>query len=67
MGILDGHKTPYAALKVLQQAVREKLEALDPDLPPLPEGVPEADPDDEGWIFDSRRDYCEQLNYYNEQ
>jgi hypothetical protein len=24
MGILDGHKTPYAALKVLQQAVREE-------------------------------------------
>jgi hypothetical protein len=24
MSILDGHKTPYAALKVLQQAIREQ-------------------------------------------
>jgi len=65
MGILDGHKTPYEALKSVQQAVREKLEALEPGLPPLPEGEPEEEPEDEEWLFDSRRDYLEQLDYYN--
>jgi hypothetical protein len=44
------------------QAVTEKLEALSPDLPPLPEG--ESDPDDEGWLFESRRGYLEQLSHY---
>jgi hypothetical protein len=67
MGILDGHETPYAALKFLQQAVREKLEALEPDLPPLPEGELEEEPEDYGWLFDSRRDYREQLVYYNDR
>jgi len=43
-------------------AIREKLEALEPELPSLPEG--EAFPEDEGWLFDSRRDYLEQLRYY---
>src|SRR5215208_1859324 len=49
-------------LETIQQAIREKLATLDPNLPPLPEG--EADPDDEGWLFDSRRDYFEQLRHY---
>jgi hypothetical protein len=51
-------------LESIQQAVREKLEALEPDLPPLPEGEPEAPPKDEDWLFDSRRDYLEQLRHY---
>jgi hypothetical protein len=51
-------------LEELQQAVTEKLEALEPDLPPLPEGETEDDPEDEGWLFDSRRDYLEQLGHY---
>jgi len=51
-------------VETLQQAVTEKLAALEPDLPPLPEGVTEADPDDEDWLFDSRRDYLEQLKHY---
>ncbi len=54
-------------LETLQQAVREKLEALEPDLPPLPEGAPEDDPEDEDWLFDSRRDYLEQLDYYKDR
>jgi hypothetical protein len=61
--IENGRKrSPYEELKKLQQAIREKLATLDPNLPPLPEG--EADPDDEGWLFDSRRDYFEQLRHY---
>lgn len=43
-------------------AIEEKLLDLEPGLPPLPE--PEANPSDEGWLFDSRRDYLEQLRYY---
>lgn len=54
-------------LETLQQAVREKLEALEPDLPPLPEGELEEEPEDYGWLFDSRRDYREQLDYYNDR
>ena len=67
MGILDGHETPYEALKTLQQEATKKLEALEPDLPPLPEGDLEAAPEDEGWLFDSRRDYPEQLDSYKER
>jgi hypothetical protein len=50
-------------LETLRRAVGEKLEGLSPELrlPPLPEG--EADPD-EDWLFDSRRDYREQLSHY---
>jgi hypothetical protein len=49
-------------LEVLQRAIEEKLEDLEPELPPLPE--PEAHPDDGGWLYDSRRDYLEQLEFY---
>jgi hypothetical protein len=52
-------------LETLQQAVREKLEDLEPDLPSLPEG--EASPEDEGWLFDSRRNYLEQLDHYKDR
>jgi hypothetical protein len=48
-----------------QQAIREKLGAIEPDLPELPE--PEAEPEDEDWLFDSRRDYLEQLDYYKDR
>ncbi len=34
-------------LETQQQAIREKLAVLEPDLPPLPE--PEVNPKDEGW------------------
>lgn len=53
--------TPYEKLKALQHAIREKLVALKLDLPPLLE--PEANPKNEGWLFDSRRDYREQLSH----
>jgi hypothetical protein len=33
-------------------------------LPPIPEGELEDEPEDEGWLFDSRREYLEQLDYY---
>ena len=50
------------ASKVYGHAIQDALEGLEPDLPPLP--TPEANPDDEGWLFDSRRDYLEQLEHY---
>ncbi|MDP9457032.1 MAG: hypothetical protein M3Q60_14930 [Actinomycetota bacterium] len=60
---LDAELEPLdERLETLQQAIEEKLRALEPDLPPLPE--PEALPDDEDWLFDSRRDYMEQLRHY---
>jgi hypothetical protein len=67
MSILDGHETPYEALKTLQQEVTEKLEALEPNLPLLPEGNLQAAPEDEEWLFDSRRDYLQQLGHYKER
>jgi hypothetical protein len=51
-------------LETVQRAVREKLEALELDLPPVPEPDLEDDPEDEGWLFDSRRNYLEQLLHY---
>ncbi len=54
-----------ARLETLQQAIEEKLADVAPDLPPLPE--PEASPDDVGWLFDSRRDYMEQLRHYKDR
>src|SRR5215208_4830222 len=51
-------------LETLQLEVREKLEALEPELPPIPGGETEEEPEDEEWLFDSRRDYLEQLAYY---
>ncbi len=37
---------------------------MEPDLPPLPE--PETPPERDGWLFDSRRNYFEQLMAYKE-
>jgi len=54
-------------LETHQQEATKKLEALEPDLPPLPEGDLEAAPEDEGWLFDSRRDYLKQLGHYKER
>ncbi len=54
--------SPYEDLKTLQQEIEEKLADLEPALPSLPE--PETYPDDEGWLFDSRRGYREQLDHY---
>jgi hypothetical protein len=49
-------------LEDVRLAIQDALGDLDPDLPPLPE--PEPEPDDEGWLFDSRRDYLDQLEHY---
>lgn len=60
---LDAELEPLdERLETLQHAIEEKLADVEPDLPPLPE--PEANPADEGWLFDSRRDYLEQLRHY---
>jgi hypothetical protein len=45
--------------------IREKLAALKPDLPPLPES--EVNPKDEGWLFDSCRGYREQLRHHKDR
>src|SRR5215208_569220 len=64
---LDAELEPLdGRLETLQLEVREKLEALEPDLPPIPEGETEEEPEDEGWLFDSSREYLEQLDYYKE-
>ena len=57
----NGH-SPYEKMKRLQRAIAEKLETLNPELPELPE--PDTEPNDEGWLFDSRRDYLEQIHHY---
>jgi hypothetical protein len=60
---LDEELSPLdERLETLQQTIREKLAVLEPYLPPLPE--PEANPTDAGWLFESRRDYREQLRHY---
>jgi hypothetical protein len=65
---LDEELAPLdGRLERIQNAVAEKLASLQHALPPLPEGVPEAGPDDEGWLFDSRRGYREQLRHYKER
>jgi hypothetical protein len=50
-------------LMMFGKAIEEGVTNLDPDLPALPEADP-AGPDGEGWLFDSRRDYTEQLLHY---
>lgn len=49
-------------LESLRKHVEEELERIEVALPLLPE--PETSPDHEGWLFDSRRDYFDQLDYY---
>jgi hypothetical protein len=61
---LDGELEPLdERLETIQHVIAEKLAALEPDLPPLPVGEANG-ADDEGWLFDSRRDYLEQLHHY---
>jgi hypothetical protein len=47
--------------KSFRKAIEETVEDFDPKLPELPE--PEAQESD-GWLFDSRREYVDQLLYY---
>jgi hypothetical protein len=63
---LDSELAPLdERLREAQQAVREKIEALEPDFPDLPEPEsPEAEDASEDWLFESGREYLEQLEYY---
>jgi hypothetical protein len=49
-------------LEEASRRTQEALDTLEPDLPELPE--PETSPTDEGWLFDSRRDYLGQIDHY---
>jgi hypothetical protein len=51
-----------ARLSVASRGTEEALETLEPEMLALPD--PETSPTDEGWLFDSRRDYLEQIDYY---
>jgi polyhydroxyalkanoate synthesis regulator phasin len=65
---LNGELAPLdRRVENLQRAAREKLDALEPDLPELPEGETEEDPEDEDWLFDSSRPYLEQQQIYRER
>lgn len=46
----------------LRQAIQTTLGDLEPDLPELPE--PDTVPEPDGWLFDSGRDYFDQLLAY---
>jgi len=47
----------------IRHAVQEQLDALDPDLPPRPEGEFE-DREDAAYLYDSSRDFIEQMRHY---
>jgi hypothetical protein len=46
-----------------ERSITDKLDELEPDLPDVPEAVHAPDGEDEGWLFDARRDCLEQLAY----
>jgi len=46
----------------VRRAIQLRMDAVDPYIPDPPEGY--AAPDDDGWLFDSRRDYMDQLDVY---
>jgi ribosomal protein S27AE len=50
-------------LDSVRHDVLEAVRDLDVDLPPRPEAE-EDTPDEDDWLFDSSRDYVEQLGYY---
>jgi len=71
----NGHKkTPYEEMKALQERLNEgvrrvtrlRLQDLDEEVE-LPE-VEGEEPEDaaDGWLFDSSREYLEQLRHYKE-
>jgi hypothetical protein len=51
-------------LRAAEDSVRDKLYNLEPDLPELPEPSRVPHGADEGWLFDARRGYLEQLDYF---
>ncbi len=57
---------PYQErLDSLRRGIQADLGVFDPDLPPMPE--PETPPERDGWLFDSGRDYMDQLHAYKDQ
>lgn len=60
---MDSELEPYQKrLNYLRQAIQNELDSIEVELPDRPE--PETCPKDEEWLFDSRRDYFEQLEYF---
>lgn len=51
-------------LEALRRAVQIELAIFEPDLPPMPE--PETPPESDGWLFDSSRDYLDQIRSYKD-
>ena len=51
--------------ETLRQAVQKKLNEYRPNLPDLPE--PETKPTEDGWLYDSSRDYFDQLANYKKR
>ena len=49
-------------LESLSQDIKESIDNMDIDIPALPE--PNVQTEDDNWLFDSKRDYLEQLKYY---
>lgn len=60
---LQAELEPYRErVESLRLAVQEALDDFEPLLPELPE--PSAAPETDGWLFDSARDYMDQLVHY---
>lgn len=60
---LQSELEPYRErIEPLRQAIQIALGAAEPDLPELPEPETPSEPD--GWLFDSGRDYFDQLSAY---
>jgi len=53
-------------LQRVEEAMEEKLShgEMEPELPELPEPEVASEGVDDGWLFDARRDYLEQLYYF---
>ena len=53
-------------LEIVRQAIQEKADDFDPDLPPLPDPAAPGQ-DESNWLFDSLRGYFEQLEHYKQR
>lgn len=62
---LQAELQPYRdRLDSLRQAIQNELDELEPEIPGMPE--PETSDEQDGWLFDSGREYMEQLEHYKE-
>jgi len=52
-------------LERLRSEIREDAASFDPNLPERPEPA-ECEQDEKGWLFDSSREYLDQLDFYKE-